>query len=47
LLVLALGLWMADRFVPGFHEVLLNVPVFLHNAADAVQKWWAGAQLEK
>lgn len=46
LLVLACGIWLADRFVPGFHAVLLNIPTFLHNAADTVQQWWSGVPVE-
>lgn len=34
------GIWMADRFIPGFHDVLLAIPVFCHNLAEAVQQWW-------
>lgn len=47
LLLVVFGLWMADRFVPSFHAALLDLPTFLHNAADAIQHWWAGGSLER
>lgn len=47
LLLIVIGVWMADRFIPGFHAALLNLPAFLHNAADTVQQWWSGTNLEK
>lgn len=42
--VLSLCVWMADCFIPGFHQALLNIPAFLHNAAETVRQWWAGHQ---
>lgn len=39
-LLVVFGLWLADRLVPGFHDILLSIPVFCQNLADAVQQWW-------
>jgi phage shock protein PspC (stress-responsive transcriptional regulator) len=38
--VLAFGLWLADYFIPGFHQALLNIPVFLQNASESIRQWW-------
>lgn len=35
-----LGLWMMDHFVPGFHDVLQNIPAFCRNVFAALQDWW-------
>ena len=37
---LVLFVFLADRFIPGFHQALLAVPGFLQQAADAVRHWW-------
>jgi phage shock protein PspC (stress-responsive transcriptional regulator) len=42
LFVIAVGVWAADRFMPGFHQALLALPDFLRNAGSNVQQWWAG-----
>lgn len=36
---LVLTLWLLDRYVPAFHEVLKTVPPVLHQAVDSVQQW--------
>lgn len=38
---IALSVWLADCFIPGFHQALMDLPTFLHNAADTVRQWWA------
>ena len=38
--ILVLFMFLADRFIPGFHHALLALPDFLHDATDAVQQWW-------
>jgi hypothetical protein len=43
--LLTLGLFvlfvfLADRFIPGFHQALLAVPSMLQHGADAVRHWW-------
>jgi phage shock protein PspC (stress-responsive transcriptional regulator) len=40
LCVLALFVFLADRFIPGFHQALLAVPGMLQHAAEAVRHWW-------
>ncbi|MFI5336061.1 MAG: PspC domain-containing protein [Opitutales bacterium] len=40
LVMLALCLWLADRYVPHVHEVLMDLPPFLHHAADSFRTWW-------
>jgi len=40
LAVLALGVGLADRLLPGFHQALLALPGFLQHAAETVQEWW-------
>jgi len=37
---LVLFVFLADRFIPGFHQALLAVPGFLQHAAEAVRHWW-------
>ena len=37
---LVLFVFLADRFIPGFHQALLAVPGILQHAAEAVQHWW-------
>lgn len=32
-------LWLADRYVPGFHEVMKQIPPLLHQAIDSFQHW--------
>jgi len=39
-LILALGVWLADCFIPGFHQALLNFPIFCQQVADSIQQWW-------
>ncbi|HZP61498.1 MAG TPA: PspC domain-containing protein [Opitutaceae bacterium] len=41
LVVLAFLVWLVDRFVPGAHEMLLNLPHTLRHAADSLQQWWS------
>ena len=36
---LVLIVWVADRYVPQFHEVLKQLLPLLHQAVDTVQKW--------
>jgi phage shock protein PspC (stress-responsive transcriptional regulator) len=36
----ALFVFLADRFIPGFHQALLAVPDLLQHAAEAVRHWW-------
>ena len=36
---LVLIVWLADRYVPQFHEVLKQLPPVLHQAVDSVQHW--------
>jgi phage shock protein PspC (stress-responsive transcriptional regulator) len=38
--ILVLFVFLADRFIPGFHHALRALPDFLHNVTDAVQQWW-------
>ena len=42
LCILGLFLFLADRFIPGFHQALLAVPDFLRNTAESVCHWWNG-----
>jgi len=37
---LVLFVFLADRFIPGFHQALLAVPDLLQHAAEAVRHWW-------
>jgi phage shock protein PspC (stress-responsive transcriptional regulator) len=37
---LALFVFLADRFIPGFHQALLAVPGMLQHAAEVVRHWW-------
>ena len=32
-------IWLADHYVPQFHEALKPLPPLLHQAVDAVQRW--------
>ncbi len=36
---LALIVWLADRYVPGCHEALKQLPPLLHRAVDSIQLW--------
>jgi hypothetical protein len=38
--VIVFGVWLADILIPGVHQALLNIPVFLQNASDAIHQWW-------
>lgn len=38
---LAILIWLADRYIPHFHEALMNLPAALHQAADNVKEWWS------
>jgi phage shock protein PspC (stress-responsive transcriptional regulator) len=38
--ILAFGIWMADCFIPGFHQALLNFPIFCQQVADSIHQWW-------
>lgn len=40
LAVLALGIWIVDRYVPGGHEVLVKIPAALQHAFEAFKAWW-------
>ncbi|MFT3782983.1 MAG: PspC domain-containing protein [Nibricoccus sp.] len=40
IVALVIGVWLADRLIPGVHEALLNLPVFIQNAAEAIRHWW-------
>jgi phage shock protein PspC (stress-responsive transcriptional regulator) len=33
-------IWLADHYVPRFHEMLLNLPPVIHQFMDSVQAWW-------
>jgi phage shock protein PspC (stress-responsive transcriptional regulator) len=37
---LVLFVFLADRFIPGFHQALLAVPGMLQHAVEAVRHWW-------
>lgn len=39
-LIVALGIWMADHFIPGFHQALVNLPSLCHHVGDSIQQWW-------
>lgn len=39
--VLILLVWTADRYVPGAHDALQQVPPALHHALDSLRTWWA------
>ncbi len=41
LLFLGFGVWLLDRYVPGVHEFLVQVPPTLERFTDHVQAWWA------
>ena len=41
LVVLAFLVWLADRFIPGAHGMLMNLPHALHHAADDLRQWWS------
>jgi hypothetical protein len=36
--------WMADHFVPGFHEFLLHLLTLMHRAVDFLREWWHSTQ---
>ena len=36
---LVVAIWCLDRYVPGFHEGLKQIPPLLHQAVDSVQNW--------
>jgi phage shock protein PspC (stress-responsive transcriptional regulator) len=40
LCIVALSVWFADHFIPGFHQALLSFPEFCRHAADNIQQWW-------
>lgn len=31
--------WLADRYIPPFHEALKQLLPWLHQALDSVQNW--------
>ncbi len=33
-------IWLADHYVPQFHEALKNLPAVMHHAVDTVEQWW-------
>lgn len=37
---LALMIWLADRYVPHAHEVILHVLATLRGVADSIRDWW-------
>ena len=37
--VFGLVVWMADRFIPQFHDVMKQMPALLHHAIDSFQHW--------
>ena len=37
---LIMAVWLADHYVPRFHELLQNLPPVLHEFVDSVQAWW-------
>ena len=39
LAVMVLVVWLADRFIPQFHEALKHLPALLHQAIDSLQQW--------
>jgi hypothetical protein len=39
LVFLVVAVWVADRYVPGVHEGLKQLPPLLHRAVDALQGW--------
>jgi phage shock protein PspC (stress-responsive transcriptional regulator) len=41
LCLLGLFVFLADRFIPGFHQALLAVPGVLQHTAEVVRHWWA------
>jgi phage shock protein PspC (stress-responsive transcriptional regulator) len=44
LAVFALLLWLADRYVPHFHEALMHLPQWIQSFVDSVKDWWAHRQ---
>jgi phage shock protein PspC (stress-responsive transcriptional regulator) len=32
--------WLADKYVPHFHEALQEIPPVLHRMADDLRTWW-------
>ena len=42
LCIVALSVWFADHFIPGFHEALLSFPEFCRHAGENIQQWWNG-----
>jgi phage shock protein PspC (stress-responsive transcriptional regulator) len=37
--VIALVFWLADHYIPQFHEAMKQLPPLLHQAVDSVQCW--------
>ncbi len=37
---LVMAVWLADHYVPRFHEMLQNLPPVIHQFVDSVQAWW-------
>ena len=42
LCIVALSVWLADHFIPAFHEALLGFPEFCRHAGENIQQWWNG-----
>lgn len=39
LAIAVLSFWLADHYIPQFHEALKQLPPLLHHGIDAVQSW--------
>ncbi|MCF7688847.1 MAG: PspC domain-containing protein [Cephaloticoccus sp.] len=39
---LVLAVWLADHYIPEFHEWLQQLGPVLHHALDSVKAWWNG-----
>jgi phage shock protein PspC (stress-responsive transcriptional regulator) len=39
--MLVLGIWLADKYVPHFHEALQEIPPVLHRMGEDLRAWWA------
>jgi phage shock protein PspC (stress-responsive transcriptional regulator) len=39
--MLAVLIWVADRYVPQAHEALQKLPPAIHHAVDSLREWWA------
>jgi phage shock protein PspC (stress-responsive transcriptional regulator) len=41
LAVLALLIWLGDRYVPEVHQAILALPGAIHRGMESVQQWWS------